>query len=176
MAEQVELPKYKMLQAEMVKGKDRELAAAVSSFILSGQDAHKLAGHEGFSYQVLDHTGRCGVVMYKGIEVALLFKRQVVERQPWPSEPIPVSTLNEPKDAWLQIDLLDSTLVEKQKGLSERLQKSMEQIERLRIVWQAADADRKRLQEELQRYESERQELRTLRTRVALMEQERRGT
>src|SRR5580765_6020897 len=100
-------PKYKMLQAEMVSGKDREIASAVSSFILSGEDAHKMAGHEHFAYKTLDQKGRCGVVTYKGIEIALLFKREVIEREPWPSEPVPVSALTDPKNAWLRIDLLD---------------------------------------------------------------------
>lgn len=167
-----EFPKYKTLQADMVKGSDRELAATIGSFVESGEDAYKLAGHEGFSYRVLDRDGKCGVVLFKGIEVALLFKRQVVERQPWPSEPIPVNVLHEPREAWLRIDLLDSTPVEKQKGIQEKLRKSMEQVERLRMLWQDEESKRKKLEEELKKWESERETLKGLRLKVAMLEQQ----
>jgi hypothetical protein len=165
--------KYKLLQAEMVSGKDRELASAVSSFVLSGDDAYKLAGHQGFAYKVIDQKGRCGVVTYNGIEISLLFKREIIEREPWPSEPIPVSALHDPKDAWLRIDLLDISEIEKHKGLSEKLRQSMERNERLQLLWVQEKNQREQLQAEAKKWEDEKLELKRLREKVALMERER---
>src|SRR6266700_1002799 len=99
-------PTYKVLQADMISGAEKERVASIASYVRTGDEAHKLAGHDGFAYRGLDIRGRCGVVTYRGKEVALLFKREITEIEPGPSDPVPERTLNEPAEAWIQINLL----------------------------------------------------------------------
>ena len=163
-------PKYKVLQVDMMKSVDKERAAAVASFVRSGDEAYKLDGQEGFSYCDLDLRGRCGVVRYRGIEVALLFKREVTEREPAPAEPVPERTLTSPFDAWLQIDLLGVEEFEKKKGIGDRLRQALAQTERLKMLWTSEEGQRKQLEEQLAKRVDERAELKALREKVSLLE------
>lgn len=163
-------PKYKVLQVDMLKSVDKERAAAVSSFVRSGEEAYKLEGQEGFSYCDLDLRGRCGVVRYRGVEVALLFKREVVEREPAVAEPVPERVLSHPFDAWLQIDLLGVEEFEKKKGIGDRLRQALAQVERLKMLWQSEEGQRKQLEEQLSKRVDERAELKALREKVAMLE------
>lgn len=146
-------PTYKVLQADLIRGSEKERAAAIASFVMSDQDAHKLAGHEGFSYQGLDMRGRCGVIRYKGMEVALLFKREVVQLTPGPADPVPERALKEPADAWIQISLLNTDDADKQKGIGERLRQAMAQVDRLRSLWKSEEADKLMLENKLLKLE-----------------------
>jgi molecular chaperone GrpE (heat shock protein) len=142
-------PTYKVLQADLIKGSEKERAAAIASFVMSDQDAHKLAGHEGFSYKGLDMRGRCGVILYKGMEVALLFKREVCQITPGPADPVPERALKEPTDAWIQINLLNTDESDRQKGVGEKLRQAMAQVDRLRSLWKAEEADKLMLENKL---------------------------
>jgi molecular chaperone GrpE len=163
-------PKYKVLQADMLKQQDKEKAAAVSSFVTSGEEAYKLQGQDGFAYRDLDLRGRCGVVCYKGVEVALLFKREVVEREPFVGEPVPERVLSQPSDAWLQINLINTEAATQQKGIGERLRQALQQGERLNLLWTSEAHNRKRLEEEIARMLKGQLDLKGLRERVPLME------
>lgn len=169
-------PKYKVLQADMLKQADREKASAVATFLQSADDAYKLAGHEGFAYKDLDLRRRVGVITYKGAEVALLFHREVVELEPGPADPVPQRTLKDPKNAWMSFDLLDTDDVERKKGLSERLRQSMSQVSRLQMIWQDAELKSKNLEEQFAKVVPSLKELVVLKEKVALMEQERKVT
>lgn len=163
-------PKYKVLQASMIKQADREKAAAVASFIRSKDEAFKLEGQEGFSYFDLDTRGRCAVIKYHGVEVALLFERIVVEREPGPAEPVPERPLTSPYDAWIQIDLLNTDDVEAKKGVGDKLRHLMAQNNRLQMLWKSEESQRKQFEEQLAKRVDERAELKALREKVAMLE------
>lgn len=169
-------PKYRVLEAGMVKQSDREHAAAVASFVCTGDEAYKLAGHGDFKYFDLDRNRRVGVVLYKGLEVALLFKRRVVELEPGPADPVPQCELKDPADAWIQVDLLDIDDVEKKKGITERLQRALSQVSRLQMLWQEEETKRKYLEGQLQKMAPDREALKGLAEKVALLELEKKAT
>lgn len=162
-------PTYKILQADQVRGTDRERASAVASFVRTGNDAHKLAGHERFSYQGLDLRGRCGVVKFNGIEVALLFERLVNEVEPGPADPVPERTLKMPEDAWIQIDLLNTDQVTRQKGISERLRTALESAKRLEVLWKSEESERKRVELLLEKGKAAREDLKVSNEKIVLM-------
>lgn len=163
-------PTYKILQVDQLRQVDKERASAVASFVTSGVEAHRLQGQEGFAYKDLDVRGRVGVVCYKGVEVSLLFKREVVEREPGPSEPIPECILKEPKDAWIQISLMNAEDASKHKGIADRLRSALEQVKRLQMLWSSEQTQRASLEAEVEKWKEEKLELRTLRDRTALLE------
>lgn len=165
-------PKYKVLQVDMLKQQDREAAASVTSFMNSSEDAHRLAGQAGFSYRDLDLRGRCGVVVYKGVEVALLFKREMLELEPGPADPVPQNVLKEPSEVWLKVDLLSAEPVEKRKGLGDRLSKAMEQVSRLSILWEEQKSKRARAEEEAEKLRKDAELARGLREKLGLMDKE----
>lgn len=51
----------------------------------------------------------CGVLMYKGLAVALYYKRQVSKIEPEPYEPVPSGALENPKDVWARLDLFSKS-------------------------------------------------------------------
>jgi len=163
-------PKYQVLQVDMMKSVDRERAAAVASFVRSGEEAYHLEGQEGFSYKDLDLRGRCGVVLYRGIEVALLFKREIIEREPAPAEPVPERVLKEPVDRWMSIDLINSEPATARKGIGDRLRQALAQVDRLQLLWQSEEGLRKAAEEQLAKRAAERDELKVLREKVAQLE------
>lgn len=169
-------PKYKVLTADMLKPQDRQHAAAVATFLNSGDEAYKLAGKEGFAYKDLDLRRRVGAITYKGVEVALLFHREVTELEPGPADPVPQHFLKEPSRAWLMVDLLDTDDVERKKGLSSRLQTLMGQVQRLQMLWEDEETKRKHLGEQLEKVTPELQQLQSLREKVALLEMEKKAT
>lgn len=169
-------PKYRVLQVDMLKKEDREKAATIISFVQSDADAYKLAGNDGFAYKDLDLRRRVGVVTYKGVEVALLFKREIVEREPGPADPVPERTLKDPVGAWLQIDLLSADAVEKRKGIGDRLSAALAQASRLQMLWQGEEGRRKKAEEELEKIQKDKEMIKGLRDRVALFELEKKTT
>lgn len=171
-----ERPKYKLLSADLLKQTDREHAAAVASFVATGEEAYKLAGQEGFRYVDLDLRRRIGVVEYKGVEIALLFNRQITELEPGPADPVPQRALKNPDNAWLVVDLLDTDDVEKKKGQTNRVHALMGQVNRLQMLWEEEQLQRKHIGEQLEKITPELQQLGKLRERIALMELEKKTT
>ncbi len=169
-------PKYKMLQVDMLKQSDRETAAAVASFVNTGEEAYKLQGQDGFGYVDLDIRRRVGVVTYHGVEVALLFKRMVVEREPGPADPVPERALTSPADEWIAINLLNTDKVAVQKGTGDQLRAVMVQRDRLDTLYKSEQQERKNAEGELQKYREAMQELRGLRERVGLQAKELQAT
>jgi len=169
-------PKYRVLQVDMLKPADREAAAAIISFVQSDADAYKLAGHDGYAYKDLDMRRRVGVVTYKGVEVALLFKREIIEREPGPADPVPENVIKDPAGAWIQVDLLSADAVERRKGIGDRLSQSLAQASRLQILWQDEKGLRQRAESELEKLQKDKEALKVLRERIALMETERKAT
>lgn len=169
-------PKYRVLQVDMLKQADREKAASIISFVQSDGDAYKLAGYDGFAYKDLDLRRRVGVVTYHGVEVALLFRREIVEREPGPADPVPETIIKDPAGAWIQIDLTNSDAVERRKGIGDRLSAALQQVQRLQLLWQDEMAGRKRAEELLAKVKGLKEEFVGLQEKVALLGLEKKAT
>lgn len=169
-------PTYKILQIDQLKKTDLERAMAIASFVKTEADAEKLAGHEGLKYKGLDVRGQVGVICYKDVQIVALFKREVVETEPGPAEPVPECVLKEPEDAWIQIPLLRDDAAMKQKGIGDRLRQALQQVERLRSLWTSEETERKRLEDQLEKGKKDREELKGLREKVILLEEQIKAT
>ena len=169
-------PKYKVLTADMLRQADREKAASVVAFIQSDADAYKLAGHDSFAYKDLDLRRRVGVITYKGVEVALMFRREVQELEPGPADPVPEKIITDPKGMWVQVDLLGTDPVEKRKGMGDRLETAIGRVSRLEILWQDELGKRKVLEDEVRSLQKDKETAKGLRERVALLETEKKQT
>jgi molecular chaperone GrpE (heat shock protein) len=165
-------PTYKILQVDQLNRVDRERASAVGSYVASGEEARRMAGQEGFKYMDIDLQGRCGELHYKNVAIRLLYKREIVEREPSPAEPVPQCVLHDPKDAWISIDLLNVDSATKQKGIGDRLSQAFKQIENLRTLWVSEETSRKNLEAEAEKWKKEKLELKAARERITLLEEQ----
>src|SRR5580658_5794928 len=113
--------------------KDRlEMVTSALKTITSGSEAMTLPMKSGWSCTQLDREslGRCYVVAYLGIEVALFFKRQLTEIIPEPGEKTPEGVLQDPKEAWQRLDLLGRS-AEKSHFVLTQTQRRLEETNRL---------------------------------------------
>lgn len=101
---------YLVLQAEQLSKVDKEAVATQLVSIKDNTDAlirtSKEFCEQNWAYEVKDHLGRIGILKFKGAEVALLIKRQVVTLEPLPQDPVPEGIITDPNNAWMRIDLL----------------------------------------------------------------------
>jgi hypothetical protein len=106
--------RYRVLLVGQMSAKDKAEVTAKAAAMNSGPEAElasfrqTLPGlfvNENWQYEELDQRGRAAVLKYKGIEVALYFKRQVGEVEPLPTDPVPEGVLKDPIDAWVRLDL-----------------------------------------------------------------------
>lgn len=144
-------PKYRVLEVDLIKKQDREKVALAARFVNTGPEAEQLAGQEGFGYRKLDLKGRVGVLTYKGAEVALLFERRVTEVEPGPVDPVPESTVTDPEQVWVRMDLVElPKRVRAREGRAEQLQQEVlrEQVMRNNALEQVEKAN-----EQIQRLE-----------------------
>jgi len=98
---------YMVLQCEQLSKADKELVVAKLANVRSVQDAFALVdAKEGWGYKVVDHHGNVGVITFRGVEAALLYRRNVVKVEPFPQDPLPEGIITDPLDAWKRVDLL----------------------------------------------------------------------
>lgn len=99
--------KYTVLTCTQVSETDRTYIESILKPIITGGEVMNLAdGTNGWCVQKLDAMGRAYLVLYKGIECSLFFKRQVTELKLLPGDRHPESVLKDPRDVWQRLDLL----------------------------------------------------------------------
>jgi len=123
----VEKIKYPVLVASQVDAQTREMIRATVKPLVSSEDIERLVHHDkgwerGWSMVKLDAAGlgRCVLLLYKGIEAVLFFKRQVNEIAPGPGEPLPENPIKDPADLWQRFDLLGKSAKQENKFLAGR--------------------------------------------------------
>lgn len=115
-----------------------------------------IARHEqGWSFIWLDQLHRAGVLRLKGIEVCLFYKRQVIEEEPAPGEPLPEGILKEPSDAWQRLDLLGRSareanlfLKQKHESLNQSTVILQQQVQANKVIADAAETAQHKAEEE----------------------------
>ena len=132
--------RYRVLLCEQLSSADKLAIAAKVSMMYSGPEAEMHAFrrtkdfkfvNENWQYEILDRMGRVVALKYKGVEVAIFVKRQIIEVEPVFDDPIPEGVIKDPQDAWVRLDLL-SVSAKKSSSLIGRQKKSIE--EELRFV------------------------------------------
>lgn len=110
--------KYTELTSSHLSKVDREHVTAILAGLYSGTKtkewvqtlAHERtkAGQPSlWFYTIMDMMGgRVGLLKFKGIEVALFFKRQTTELVMQPGSPLPEHPIEDPDDVWQRLDLM----------------------------------------------------------------------
>ena len=99
--------KYRVLLAEQLSKADKVAVAAELASLKTGDEACNLAKATNlWQCEVKDHLGRVRAMLYRGAEVALFYQRQIATLEPLPQDPVPEGIIDDPKDAWMRIDLL----------------------------------------------------------------------
>jgi hypothetical protein len=111
--------RYKVLVAHKLPKQRVEHAQAAVKTLVTGTEAQDfvvneartraLAGLEQeWQYINMDpeHRGRAGILRYRGVEIALFFKRAIMEIEPGIGEKPPEMQITDPADAWQRLDLL----------------------------------------------------------------------
>lgn len=88
--------------------KDKDAIAKGLSLAFNPQDCQVLVAKvPGWSYRDISLVGdfEVGALLYKGLVVAVFFKRQVDKIEPDPTDPIPAGALENLNDVWARLDL-----------------------------------------------------------------------
>lgn len=142
---------FQILPSSHLKPAEKAAVRAFIKPLLTGYQAEaivykedplsKKKGHEhGWAYKKMDLQGRVGVMSFRGMEVALFYKRQMTEIKPVPGEPIPENIIQEPTDVWVRFDLLGKSAREQNLFLAQRHSTYEESIKRMEEKVAAKDA------------------------------------
>jgi len=98
--------RYTVLTASQMSSEREEMVTSTLKTVTSGPEAMTLPEKPGWATHGIGFDGRVYIVSYLGTEVALFFKRQLTEVVPEPGEKVPEGVLQDPKEAWMRLDLL----------------------------------------------------------------------
>ena len=79
--------------------------AMLKTIVTANQALTLPDGVNGWACQCLDQNGRVYILSYKGIEVALYFKRQLTEIKLNPGDHYPEGVMQDPSEAWQRLDI-----------------------------------------------------------------------
>ena len=97
---------YKVLPTDSLPRPAKDLIDVKMRGIKTGVDAEILAGNDGWGYHKTFLPGTVGILTYKGVEVALYYRRQMIEVSSDECDPFPVGAIKDPKEAWVRIEFL----------------------------------------------------------------------
>jgi hypothetical protein len=138
---------YYVLTVHQLNDKDQKIVDKALVLCTNPVEAKKyLLKQPGFSYRDISLVKdfECGVLVYKGLAVALFYKRQVTKIEPEPMDPVPTGALESLEDVWARLDLftkspkqlvgsLKEELLEKERTILE-LQQQLRATETLQIA------------------------------------------
>jgi len=99
--------RHTVLTINQMSEADKRFVQATLKTIVTGPDAFVLPdGTNGWACSKLDLQGKSYVLSYRGIEVALFYKRQLHEIALQPGDRYPEGVCQDPKEAWMRLDFL----------------------------------------------------------------------
>jgi hypothetical protein len=108
----------------MVSVNDRaKLSAAIAEF-KTGPQARQLATAKGFAVVDIDPRGRVVALKWRGMEVAVLYQREIGTVDVLPMENSPAVWIKHPDEAWTTINLVGMRHDQELHGLRDRVQLS----------------------------------------------------
>lgn len=119
---------YKVLAVNLFTDTDNKIIAKTLMALNTDKQAQavvtKIEWHNpwGFSYAVsLKGPERIGILTYKGVEVALFFKRYTVDVVPAPEDPVPEGALENLEDVWIRFDLFGQSIRQQHKTIRNEI-------------------------------------------------------
>lgn len=121
---------YYVLTVHQLNDKDQKIVDKALAVCINPVEAKQLTrlsqaggAASGFSYRDISLVKdfECGVLMYKGLAVALYYKRQVTKIEPEPMDPVPTGALESLEDVWARLDLFSKSPKQLVGSLKEEL-------------------------------------------------------
>lgn len=124
---------YYVLTVHQLNDKDQKIVDKALAVCINPVEAKKLCKAQVIAGSVLLATKwsyrdislvkdfECGVLMYKGLAVALYYKRQVTKIEPEPMDPVPTGALESLEDVWARLDLFSKSPKQLVGSLKEEL-------------------------------------------------------
>lgn len=100
------MAKYKVIATSMIPLDLRPYVDSVVSKTLHPNAAMAIAGSEEWTFKSIDHLGRAYAMTYRGIEVALFFKRAVIAVDSEPCDPLPECSVDDIETVWVRVELM----------------------------------------------------------------------
>jgi len=97
---------YKLLPTDALTKDQKEIIDTKVRSIKTGEDAEKIAGVDSFGYLKSFHPGVVGILTWRGVEVALFYKRQVISVESEECDPVPAIKIEDPREAWVRLEFL----------------------------------------------------------------------
>lgn len=142
--------RYTVLTINQISEDHKDTVAATLKSINTGAQMMTLPdGVNGWACKVLDHMGRCYLVSYKGIEVALYYHRQLTEVIPQPGDRVPEGVCQDPSEAWQRLDLIGRSAKQSSVVLANMQRRQEEEISSLKSHVKSLEELNGRLESEL---------------------------
>lgn len=115
---------YKVISSDVLAPEDRAKIVAALAEFKSGADARDKANQKGFAVEVLDNRGRVLLLRWQGVDVALLYQRNITTISGPTAKLAKVDTKNfikSPEDAWVIVNLVTMRYDQEINGLKARV-------------------------------------------------------
>ena len=99
---------YKVLSVDQLSELDKRIVTKQLAKLTNPLQAKQMVQPGAvWGYRALSlFPPECGLILYKGVHVAIFFKRTTEEIEPLPCDPVPAGALENPDDVWIKFDLL----------------------------------------------------------------------
>ena len=133
-------PTYRVLAVNQLSKEDLKIVTKTMIKINTEAQAKALVGiGSKWGYKPFQITDRVGVITYKGIEVALMFKRFTTMVEPMPDDPVPEGYLENPEDVWIRYDLFGLSPRQQSKIIRTEVESQEKEANMLQIELDAKD-------------------------------------
>lgn len=98
---------YQVLVSDQLSAVDKAEISKVVSTLLTPEDTDVLTKQTiGWSFRILDTLKHVGVLAFRGVPVALFYKRMCNTITPMECDPVPLKAIEDPKDLWMRFSLI----------------------------------------------------------------------
>jgi len=112
---------FQVILSDMIRPDDRASLLALLAEFRTAAHVKQQALAKGLTVEVLDNRGRVLVVKWHGIEVAVLFQRQIGQVTIAPVETSPAVIIKSPEEAWVSFNLLGVRYDQEINALKDRV-------------------------------------------------------
>lgn len=133
---------YRVLTAKMLSKDDKAIVNKALAALHTPAQVEGLIGKGSkWGYSKMMGPRDVGVILYKGAEVALLYKRSTEEIRPMPCDPIPEGALENMDDVWVRFDLTGQSIRQQTATVKAQIAEQDKETQLLRVELEAAQRD-----------------------------------
>ena len=118
---------YSILTVDLMNPKVKQYVEMKMKRIQTVAQAKSIAANvEDWAYRVVDQHGNCGVLCFRGVEVALFYKRMVSPITMEEMDPIPEGPGIHPDMLWIRVEFFHTKAAKSRNKAEVKLQETME--------------------------------------------------